>query len=97
METILGDKPWALQDRCVCMLGGDGEGLVVGNVSFPTKGRVVVLFGGVGRDRCDCDVSLRRQDEREMLPEGYRGMEWCLPSLSVRQSSMGRGSKLMHV
>lgn len=46
METILGDKPWALQDRCVCMLGGDGEGLVVGNVSFPTKGRVVVLFGG---------------------------------------------------
>lgn len=46
METILGDKPWALQDRCVCMLGGDGGGLVVGNVSFPTKGRVVVLFGG---------------------------------------------------
>lgn len=46
METILGDKPWVLQDRCVCMLGGDGEGLVVGNVSFPTKGRVVVLFGG---------------------------------------------------
>lgn len=59
METILGKEPWVLRAGQVCMLGGDGEGLVVvvGNVSFSTQGRVVFL--DVGRDRCECDVSLR--------------------------------------
>lgn len=80
----------------VC-LAGMGRGWWWETCRFQQKVEWWCSSGGVGRDRCDCDVSLRRQDEREMLPEGYRGMEWCLPSLSVRQSSMGRGSKLMRV